>query len=125
MRHPAGPLLPSRFLTLTFSTARVLLVCRLMCPAACPLPVPLRSVEPVLLPRCMRRLLALAQPERCDPSDVDGALEQRAAVAGDWKSTVHALNVLRVVFVDATLADDVGPYVTQARQKASLRCFCV
>lgn len=31
----------------------------------------------------------------------------------DWKSKVHALNVLRVVFVDATLADDVGPYVTE------------
>lgn len=71
----------------------------------------------MLLPRCMRHLLALAQPERWDPSNIDRALEQRPAVAGDWKSTVHALNVLRAVFVDATLADDVGPYVTQARQK--------
>lgn len=80
----------------------------------------------MLLPRCMRRLLALAQPEGCDPSDVDGALEKGAAAAGDWKSTVHALNVLRVIFVDATLADDVGPYVTQARLKSCLIiCFCV
>lgn len=85
----------------------------------------LRSVDPVLMPRCMRHLLALAQPQLCDPSGIDGGLGQRAAPAGDWKSTVHALNVLRLVFVDATLADDVGPYVTQARQKNQACYLCV
>lgn len=47
-----------------------------------------------------------ASPEAAEMLAVD-------ASADDWKSTVHALNVLRVVFVDATLADDVGPYVTE------------
>lgn len=42
-------------------------------------------------------------------------LVDEGAMKGDWKSTVHAMNVLRVVFVDATLADDVGPYVTEVR----------
>lgn len=113
------------FLTLALSMTRILFVgclCARECVvprASCPC---LRSVDPVLLPRCMRHLLALAQPQRCDPSDIDRALGQRAARAGDWKSTVHALNVLRVVFADATLADDIGPYVTQARQKKPA-CF--
>lgn len=59
----------------------------------------------------MRHLLALAKPERL--SAVDAEVEGTAGSTGDWRSTVHALNVLRVVFVDATLADDVGPYVSQ------------
>lgn len=43
-------------------------------------------------------------------------LVDEGASKGDWKSTVHAVNVLRVVLVDATLADDVGPYVTEVRK---------
>lgn len=87
----------------------------------------------MLLPRCMRHLLAMAMTKADesgggdDPSsmaDGDNAdqtapIAQQTAVTagsrGDWKSTVHALNVLRVVFVDATLANDVGPYVTEVR----------
>lgn len=57
-----------------------------------------RSVAPVLLPRGMRRLLALVR----SPANLQ-----------DWRERVHALNVLRVVFIDATLADDIGLYVTE------------
>eukprot|EP00752_Nemacystus_decipiens_P004263 g3894.t1 len=94
-----------------------------------------RSVDPVLLPRCMRYLLAMAMTkadEACSSSNhssvVDSNnIDQTAPTAeqavstgssGAWKSTVHGLNVLRVVFVDATLADDVGPYVTEAMTAA-------
>ena len=100
----------------------------------------------MLLPRCMRHLLAVAMTKAdgadssADQSSVeDGnntdqmepSAEQTTASAGlsgDWKSTVHALNVLRVIFVDATLADDVGPYVTEVgRDETSneefQRCF--
>lgn len=48
----------------------------------------------------MRRLLALVR----SPANLQ-----------DWRERVHALNVLRVVFIDATLADDIGLYVTEAR----------
>lgn len=71
----------------------------------------------------MRHLLALAHPGGCEVAGMARAPVSSAGpgegpgTTGDWKSTVHALNVLRVVFVDATLADDVGPYVTQARLK--------
>lgn len=86
----------------------------------------------MLLPRCMRHLLAMAMT-KADEADssadqsnvVDNNTDQRTPTAeqatvsamssGDWKSTVHALNVLRVIFVDATLANDVGPYVTEVR----------
>lgn len=87
----------------------------------------------MLLPRCMRHLLAMAmtkadeagsstdQSSVVDSNNTDqiaAAAEQAtvsAGSSGDWKSTVHALNVLRVIFVDATLANDVGPYVTEVR----------
>lgn len=86
-----------------------------------------RSVEPVLLPRCMRHLLAMAMATATGmdgsthPGESNSTDEPATAAAGapdapsrsDWKDTVHAMNVLRVVFVDATLADDVGPYVTK------------
>eukprot|EP00903_Cladosiphon_okamuranus_P018216 g16755.t1 len=95
-----------------------------------------RSVDPVLLPRCMRQLLAIAMtkadkagsnayqlgvPESNCTNQVAPAAEQAtvsAGSSGDWKSTVHALNVLRLVFVDATLGDDVGTYVTEATTAA-------
>lgn len=86
----------------------------------------------MLLPRCMRHLLAMAmmkadesggsvdQSSVADSNTTDQiapAAEQTTVTGsnGDWKGTVHALNVLRVVFVDATLANDVGPYVTEVR----------
>lgn len=75
------------------------------------LPSSCRSLAPTLLPRGIRHLLALAKPERL--SAADSGIERAPGSTGDWRSTVHALNVLRVVFVDATLADDVGPYVSQ------------
>lgn len=54
----------------------------------------------MLLPRGMHRLVALAQAP---------------AHSHDWRGRVHALNVLRLVFIDSTLADDIGSYVTEAR----------
>ncbi|CAM9200948.1 unnamed protein product [Ectocarpus sp. 13 AM-2016] len=92
-----------------------------------------RSVEPVLLPRSMGHLLAMAKAHEDQSKDNESkntdntgddtqvAPEKRVdegASKGDWKSTVHAMNVLRVIFVDATLADDVGPYVTEATMAA-------
>ncbi|CBJ32757.1 conserved unknown protein [Ectocarpus siliculosus] len=92
-----------------------------------------RSVEPVLLPRCMGHLLAMAKANEAQSKDKESkskdntgddtqvapkTLVDEGASKGDWKSTVHAMNVLRVVFVDATLADDVGPYVTEATMAA-------
>ncbi|CAM9609423.1 unnamed protein product [Ectocarpus sp. 12 AP-2014] len=92
-----------------------------------------RSVEPVLLPRCMGQLLAMAKAHEYQSKDNESkskdntgddtqvapeTLVDEGASKGDWKSTVHAMNVLRVVFVDATLADDVGPYVTEATMAA-------
>ncbi|CAM9242712.1 unnamed protein product [Ectocarpus sp. 4 AP-2014] len=92
-----------------------------------------RSVEPVLLPRCMGHLLAMAKAHEAQSKDNESKRKDNAgddtqvapetlvdegASKGDWKSTVHAMNVLRVVFVDATLADDVGPYVTEATMAA-------
>lgn len=68
----------------------------------------------------MRHLLALANPDQpplpdsAAPPTNDAGYKERASPRSEWKGTVHALNVLKVVFVDATLADDVGPYVTQA-----------
>ncbi|CAM9203468.1 unnamed protein product, partial [Ectocarpus sp. 8 AP-2014] len=94
---------------------------------------PSRSVEPVLLPRCMGHLLAMAKAHEPQSKDDESkskdnsgddtqvapeTLVGEGASKGDWKSTVHAMNVLRVVFVDATLADDVGPYVTEATMAA-------
>lgn len=85
----------------------------------------------MLLPRCMRHLLAMAMTKADEPGGSSDRLsvadslhtdqmapnaEQTTVTAdGDWKSTVHALNVLRLVFVDATLASDVGSYVTEVR----------
>lgn len=81
----------------------------------------------MLLPRCMRHLLSVATAKNAHSFPDDGCSNIRTedqATRGpdeafaaeesrdDWKSIVHALNVLRVVFIDATLADDVGPYVT-------------
>lgn len=93
----------------------------------------------MLLPRCMRRLLGMATT-RVDESgegvndtnvgSIPAAVATSASarvspvVAGakdEWKSIVHALNVLRVVFVDATLANDVGPYVTEVGQNKAQR----
>lgn len=54
----------------------------------------------MLLPRGIHRLLELAQAP---------------AQSHDWWGRVHALNVLRLVFIDSTLADDIGPYVTEVR----------
>ncbi|CAN0161291.1 unnamed protein product [Ectocarpus sp. 6 AP-2014] len=94
---------------------------------------PSRSVEPVLLPRCMGHLLAMAKAHEAQSKDNESkskdntgddtkvapkTLADEGASKGDWKSTVHAMNVLRVVFVDATLADDIGPYVTEATMAA-------
>ncbi|CAM9102187.1 unnamed protein product, partial [Hapterophycus canaliculatus] len=91
-----------------------------------------RSVEPVLLPRCMRHLLVMAVTSATNTDDstpqaanksaskpaVTAEIIADARPRHDWKDTVHAMNVLRVVFVDATLADDVGPYVTEATMAA-------
>ncbi|CAB1101686.1 unnamed protein product [Ectocarpus sp. CCAP 1310/34] len=92
-----------------------------------------RSVEPILLPRCMGHLLAMAKAYKDQSKDNESksknntgddtqvapeSLVDEGASKGDWKSTVHAMNVLRVVFVDATLADDVCPYVTEATMAA-------
>lgn len=89
----------------------------------------------MLLPRCMRHLLAMAMTKAdeagsnadqlsvADSNNTDQVAptaEQAtisAGSSGDWKSTVHALNVLRVVFVDATLGNDVGPYVTEVYER--------
>lgn len=95
-----------------------------------------RGVEPVLLPRGMQHLLALAQGGKSvdagaggvQPCSVGGGeVERSGCLRGDWKSTVHALNVLRVVFLDGALADDVGPYVTQVRRRrqTALSMGCV
>ncbi|CAM9221310.1 unnamed protein product [Ectocarpus fasciculatus] len=92
-----------------------------------------RSVDPILLPRCMGHLLVMASAHGDQSKNNEGkrkdntgddtqvvteTLVDKGASKGDWKSTVHAMNVLRVVFVDATLADDVGPYVTEATMAA-------
>lgn len=82
------------------------------------LPLPFRSVAPVLLPRGMSVLLALAET-----SQKLEDLPSRTEIDNEnkWKSTVTALNVLRQAFVDAPLADDIGPYVTQVPHRHSSR----
>lgn len=73
----------------------------------------------MLLPHGMWHLLALVEPDQSHAAKAGGRLpsqtcfEGKTGSRGDWKSTVHALNVLRQVFIDAPLADDVGPYVAQ------------
>lgn len=50
------------------------------------------------------------------------ALVQSPAQLQDWRGRVHALNVLRLVFIDATLAEDIGPHVAEARV---IRWICI
>lgn len=72
----------------------------------------------MLLPRGMSVLLALAETSQ-KMEDLPSGTEIDDGTR--WKSTVTALNVLRQTFVDAPLADDIGPYVTQVWHRHSSR----
>ncbi|CAM9509798.1 unnamed protein product, partial [Discosporangium mesarthrocarpum] len=83
-----------------------------------------RNVTPSLLPHGMHTLLELAQPHRTPfltpPKGEAGegleaaGLPPREAGVGNWRARVHSLNILRLIFLDATLAEDVVLYVTKA-----------
>ncbi|CAM9301190.1 unnamed protein product, partial [Choristocarpus tenellus] len=87
------------------------------------------NVSPSLLPHGMQTLLNLAQPpysytpywiptpegvatEKVSPAT--GAGPEQGGGGDNWRARVHSLNILRLMFLDATLADDVAPYVTEA-----------
>lgn len=76
----------------------------------------------MLLPRGMRLLLALSETsQKMEDLPPGTKIEEAAGSETRWKSTVTALNVLRHAFIDAPLADDIGPYVTQVRHRHSSR----
>jgi hypothetical protein len=70
-----------------------------------------RNCAAVLLPTCVQQLLAESEGESKDEGraiqGVNGADEM-------WRSQVHALNVLKAVFQDARLADDLVVFVSDA-----------
>ncbi|KAG5181989.1 hypothetical protein JKP88DRAFT_245913 [Tribonema minus] len=125
-----------------------------------------RNCAPVLLPRAMARLLALARPTadalpqrsaaaatgsggassatastlihsaaaaapatavsgsaalaaaQAPTEDVGSGGGGSAAAEAAWRAQVHSLNVLRLAFIDSTLARDVMPYVAPAMMAA-------
>lgn len=62
----------------------------------------------------MRHLLALAQPIAFQLGTTP-LKDDHMEVKDGWKCRVHAMNVLRLVFIDATLADDIGQHVSEVR----------
>ncbi|CAM9698775.1 unnamed protein product, partial [Phaeothamnion confervicola] len=77
-----------------------------------------RDRVPVLLPRAIPFLLALAAraPAPLETGDGDGGI---SAGGGGWQGQVHALNILRLCFLDSVLAEDMaGAYRTDAFEAA-------
>lgn len=67
----------------------------------------------------MRLLLSLSKAATVLPGDdrlEHAGLEEQGGDWDVWRYTVHSMNVLRLVFIDSTLADDITPYVTEVRR---------
>ena len=74
-----------------------------------------KNCPPVLLPVAMDRLFFHAV-NGC------GVDEKEPNTDSAWRSIVHALNIIRLILLDATLGPDLFPYVTEAT-KIAVRGF--
>ena len=72
-----------------------------------------RNRPPSLLPKVMIKLISLARPKSIK-SVFESELEKVAYEAATCRAQVHSLNVIRLTFIDSTLAPDIISYVSES-----------